>query len=358
MWRMAPSRSALVGTCLAAGSLLVLVLASCAEPTQIVVQVYSDACEGPGRSKKINQTSIVVGHANDLDSRPPSAVRDGCEGTTAVGSLTIYPSGDKDEEVAIRVVSGIDATPDRCVAPGYAGCVAQTRIAHFIPNTTQRVVVKLGLACLNRTCLGGTTCDNGVCKDADDVLPDGGTRDNAPVVEAGITPEAGLDGAPADPCIGCLGVCQGGVCNVDCSKTPCNTGVEVCAPTLPCDVTCAEGGACADLRCTTSASCTIHCGTKKASCTKVSCNARTCDVRCEGPESCKTGGGGITLVASAKGTLTCDGENACDSASCSSPTCELSCDPIDGAKNACPPPASRPCTGGCDRWNTPIDLDP
>lgn len=347
------SRRTYVSTGLTAVGLLALV--HCAEPTQIVVEVYSDACEAPGRPKKINQTSIIVGKANDLDTRPPSAVRDGCEGTTAVGSLTVYPSGDKDEEVAIRVISGIDSTPDRCFAPGYAGCVAQTRIAHFIPNTTQRVVVKLALACLNRTCLGGTTCDNGVCKQEEDVLLDGGTRDDAPVVEAGVTPDAAVDAAPPDPCIGCQGVCQGGVCKVDCAKTSCRTGVEVCAPTLPCEITCQGGGSCSDLRCTTTESCRISCGDRKESCTKVSCNAKSCDVACAGVESCKTGAGGISIVAGVKGTLECTGDNACDKASCNAPTCELTCDPIGGNRSACPPPTARPCTGGCAKWNSPID---
>lgn len=342
---------AVVGIGLAVGGLGLVALPSCAEPTQIVVTVFSDACQ----PRKINRTNVYVGRSGDIDTRPPSAVHDGCETGTGVGSLTVYPSGDKDEEVAIKVVSGIDSSPDLCAPPGHPGCIAQTRVMRFVPNTTQRLVVKLSLACLNRTCPNGTTCDTGVCKQADDVLDDGGTRDDASIVEAGVV-EAGVDGAVADPCVGCAGTCSNGVCKVDCAKISCSAGAELCAPTLPCEIRCAAGGSCADARCTTTQSCSFDCGDKKGSCTKVTCTADTCDVRCQGNESCVAGSaGGIVIDAKTKGTLLCDGENACDKASCASATCELSCDPIGGPKGACPPPGSRPCVGDCSRWNNPID---
>lgn len=347
-------KRAFVGTGLAAGALTALSLANCADATQIVVEVYSDACQAPGRPLKLNSTNIYVGKSADIDTRPPSAVRDGCQTSTGVGTLTVYPSGAKDEEVAIKVVTGIDSSPDRCPAPGHAGCIAQTRVMRFIPNTTQRMIVKLALACLNRTCPGGTTCDDGVCKQSSDVLVDGGTRANAPTIEAGVTPDAGADGA-VDPCPGCKGTCAGGVCTVDCSKVACTAGAELCAPNLRCEILCPETGSCTDARCTTSDTCLFKCGNKKNACTKIACNAQRCEVRCEGNESCKTNGGLISLDAGTMGLLLCKGDQACDSASCNAPTCELSCDPYGGPKAACPAPAARPCTGGCTDWNTPID---
>lgn len=349
-------KRAFVGTGLAAAALTALALVNCADATQIVVEVYSDACEAPGRSTKLSTTNIYVGKSADIDTRPPSAVRDGCETSTGIGSLTVYPSGAKDEEVAIKVVTGIDSSPDLCSAPGHAGCIAQTRVMRFIPNTTQRLVVKLALACLNRTCPTATTCDNGVCKQATDVLGDGGTRENAPSIEPGITPDAGVD-ATVDPCTGCMGTCAGGVCKVDCTKVSCTAGAELCAPNLRCEIDCPATGSCADARCTTTDTCRIRCGDKKNACTKVACNAQICDVRCDGTESCKTNGGGITLDAGTKGTLDCRGDLACDSASCNAPTCELTCSPYGGGNRACPAPAARPCTGGCTKWNMPIDPD-
>jgi hypothetical protein len=355
LWTMRSLRAAVAGTALAASGLVILALVSCAEPTQIVVQVYSEACNVEHR---INQTGIFVGKASDIDSRPPSAVRDGCETSTDIGSLTIYPSGDKDEEVAIKVLSGVDTTPDRCLPPDHPGCIVQRRLVRFIPNTTQHVIVRLSLACLNRSCASGTTCDEGVCKPQDDITSNPGTRPDASVVEGSIPFDAGrADGAALDPCTGCKGVCANGVCAVDCKTTACTTGAEVCAPTLPCVVTCADAGSCTDLRCTTTDSCTIKCGTPKSSCTKVACNANKCDVRCEGAQSCITTGAGISIVAKTKGQLLCSGNNACNVASCSAPTCELRCSPLGGAKDACPKPADRPCVGGCTSWNSPLDTN-
>jgi hypothetical protein len=341
---------------LGASGLIAMAIASCASPTQIVVEVYSDACPSPGRPKRLNTTNIYVGKSADIDTRPPSAVRDGCETVTGIGSLTVYPSGDRDEEVAIKVVTGIDASPNLCAAPGHAGCIAQTRVMRFVPNTTQRMIVKLALACLDRTCPVGTTCDDGVCKLEGDVLVDGGTRENAPTTEAGVPADASVDAGPADPCTGCAGDCTGGVCRVDCSKVSCNAGAELCAPNLRCEITCPTTGSCDDARCTTTDTCVVMCGEKKSSCTKVACNAQNCDVRCTGTEACRTGGGGISLDAGAKGSLVCRGDNACDRASCNAPTCELGCSPYGGPKAACPPPGARPCTGGCVQWNTPVDV--
>jgi hypothetical protein len=343
-------RSALIAGAITAGALV-----SCAEPTQIVVTVFSDACEGPGRPRRLNATNIYVGTSADIDTRPPSAVREGCETSTGIGSLTVYPSGDKDEEVAIKVVSGIDAAPDRCPPPGHAGCIAQKRVMRFIPNTTQRMVVKLSLACLNRTCPAGSTCDDGVCKQEQDVLEDGGTRANAPIVEAGVTLDASMVDAAVDPCTGCKGACAAGVCKVDCSQVDCKTGAELCAPTLPCEIECSITGGCADARCTTTESCAFDCGDKKNSCTRLACRAGTCDVKCVGTESCRTNGGDITLEAKNKATLLCSGDDACDRASCNAPTCELTCSPLGGSKSACPPSQARPCTGGCASWNNPIE---
>jgi hypothetical protein len=53
-------RAGLFATCLAAAGVALLALVDCAEPTQIVVEVYSDACPGT-KGQAINQTGIAVG---------------------------------------------------------------------------------------------------------------------------------------------------------------------------------------------------------------------------------------------------------------------------------------------------------
>lgn len=346
-------RAGIVVTCLAGAGVAALVLVDCAEPTQIVVEVYSDACPGT-KGQAINQTGIAVGKSDAIDDKPPSALREGCERAPGVGTLTIYPSDGNDDELAIKVVAGVDTTPDRCFAPGYAGCIVHRRVMRFVPHTTQRAIVRLSLACLNRVCPAGKTCDNGLCKDQNDLLPDGGTRADAETEEAGVTPDAGVDAAPADPCIGCKGDCTNGACNVDCDTVACGTG-NLCAPTLPCTITCPKTGKCNDVTCTTSARCTVLCGNQQTSCNQVTCNAQECDVRCDGNDSCN-GDGGIRLDAGTNGKLTCKGDGACRSASCTAQVCTLSCDPLGGPKSACPGPTDRLCTptGNCTNWNTPL----
>ena len=61
---------------LATIGLLALGLVDCAEPTQIVVEVYSDACPGTAaKTKKLNSTGIAVGSPADIEGRVPSALR-------------------------------------------------------------------------------------------------------------------------------------------------------------------------------------------------------------------------------------------------------------------------------------------
>jgi hypothetical protein len=339
-------------------------LIDCAPPTQIVVEVYSDACEGSGKPQAIHRIGIAVGNANAIEEKLPNALHDGCErpATGGVGTLTIYPSGANDAEVAIKVVAGVDTTPDRCLAPGYEGCIAQRRLMKFIPNTTQRAIVRLSLACLNRTCPSGTTCDNGVCKKDQDVLVDGGTAPDADIVEASIS-EGGVDAGAPDACAGCQGTCDFTECKVDCKKTACNDQ-NLCAPTLPCKVSCPDPNNCPNILCATTGACTIDCGDGKGSnagaCGNVKCASATCDVTCNGDSACG-GDAGIVLQATQSAILKCQGLNACNAASCSGPSCALECNPSPaGSQDACPknPPCTASVAGGCDKWDNPKRTPP
>jgi hypothetical protein len=339
-----------IALALAGAGLLAVGLVDCANPTQIVVEVYSDACQ------KINTTAISVGRVDSIDNKPPSAFRDGCESARGIGTLTIYPSGANDEELAIKVVAGVETTPTLCAPPGYAGCIAHRRVMRFVPNTSQRVRVTLSLACLNRTCLNGTTCDKGVCTRPEDLNEDGTTRPDAPVEEAGVTSEAGVeDAGPIDPCVGCKGTCANGACTVNCGTVNCDTTENLCAPTLPCTIDCPAAGKCKNILCATSAKCTVTCEGAEGSCGTVKCAAGECAVKCDGTRVCN-GDGGIVLDAGGTARLDCKGDHACRYASCNAKVCEMSCDPSGGSKSACPNQLDRPCTqsSDCAKWTVPI----
>jgi hypothetical protein len=347
-------RAGIVGSTLAGAGLLAIGLVDCAEPTQIVVEVYSDACRVSGITRKFDTTGIAVGTPADIDNKAPTTTKEGCPTTVkggggfrGVGTLTIYPSGDNDAEIAIKVVTGLDRAPDECsVRDGYRGCIAHRRIMHFVPNTTQRAIIRLSLKCLNINCGAGQTCDEGQCKRDVDLLADGGTVADAQTTEASA-PDGAVDAGSPDACTGCSDECVNGECRVDCSKGAGCATTELCAPTLPCVITCGPGnGKCADIHCTTSAKCSVECRGDK-SCGKITCNAKDCDVECDGTGSCSEP---IVLDASASGDLSCRDDKACVSASCNSPRCEMECQPSLGA---CPDAGARPCTGGCQKWNDP-----
>jgi hypothetical protein len=357
-------RTGVLITSLAAAGVLVLTLADCASPTQIVVEVFSDACPTSTSDplKTIHDTGIAVSTPADIDTRVPTAIKSGCETPNGVGTLTIYPSGAKDDEVAIKVVGGVTSSPDKCTAPDYVGCIAHRRIVRFIPNVSQHIIVHLDVACLNRTCGDGQTCDQGVCKDESDILSDGGTVADAETSEAGVV-DAGtpiVDASDFDACTGCKGTCQSGTCAVDCSSALACTG-ELCASTLPCNINCSKTGSCLNISCTTTQKCTIDCGPELSSCAKVACNAQNCDVTCDGTKSCETAPGGgpqITLDAGDEGKLTCKMTLSCDTnVSCRAATkCDLSCQRGGGPPNgqSCPNADASTCfSPDCTDWVNP-----
>ena len=334
-----------------------LAMTNCAEPTQIVVEVFTDACPSSGKPEVIHSTGIAVGTADNIEQRRPSSTHEGCESATGVGTLVIYPSGAKDAEVAIKVLGGVESTPDRCDPPGYAGCIVHRRMLRFIPNVTQRATVRLTLACLNRQCPTGTTCDNGACVGDRDLLEDGGTNADAARLESGVVLPPFDAAAPdtGDPaCAKCAGECVGGVCNVDCSKVACNG--EVCAPTLPCTITCPKAGNCANVSCTTTQKCRIDCA-KNGTCQKLACVADECVVNCHGDDACNVGAD-ISLTGTTKASLDCQMKRACRGAKtfCTGKACTLTCSPSSGGDNACPLTAG-PCiavgNGACDGWTQP-----
>ena len=334
-----------------------LAITNCAEPTQIVVEVFTDACPSSGKPEVIHSTGIAVGTADNIETRRPSSTREGCETATGVGTLVIYPSGANDAEIAIKVLGGVESAPDRCDPPAYAGCIVHRRMMRFIPHVTQRATVRLTLACLNRQCPVGTTCDNGVCVGDRDLLEDGGVTADAAVVESGVVVPP-VDGSTADTgdpaCAKCAGVCAGGVCTVDCSKVACSG--ELCAPTLPCKISCTKAGDCANVQCTTTAKCEIDCA-KGGSCQKLVCVADECSVSCSGDDACNTNAD-ISLTGKKSASLDCNGKRACRTAKtfCTGANCSLACTPSSGGENACPSTIGS-CVavgnGACDNWNQP-----
>ena len=339
-----PPRGARLGAALSA-AVFVIVAVSCASPTQIVVEVFTDACPSSGKTEVVTSTGIAVGTPANIDTQRPASTHVGCESATGVGTLTIYPSGANDEEVALKVLGGVEVAPDRCEPPGYAGCIVSQRTVRFVPHTTQRVTVVLSLACLNRECPDGKTCDNGACVDPQAILADGGTTEDAERIESGAVDavavtDAMADGSNPSTCPGCKGDCTSGTCVVTCTDlAPC-TG-ELCTPNMPCDISCKNASSCKSISCSTQdQSCKITVSATNGATGGIACRATgsgTCEVHCAAPQACDGPGMPVTVQAYSA-TIECKGTAACRLAVVSCDTiksCALQCAPGGGPDFAC-----------------------
>ena len=133
-----------------------LLLTSCAPPTQIVVDIYSeiDCANNP-------QVGLFAGSTlAELGTKAPTSTAEHCEGPPGhVGSVVLQPSasGERDEEIAFQVATRNDsAGPDTCVAANdYAGCIVARRQVRFQPHRSIGLRVDLRLSCLDLPCDSG-----------------------------------------------------------------------------------------------------------------------------------------------------------------------------------------------------------
>jgi len=142
--------------------LTALALASfgCRTPTQVTVEVTTDVpcSDTPG-------TTIGVARLGALEAAAPLSSKTTCT-NGRVGALVIVPSGDRKDEIAIRVVTGVKTDPNTCVAPSYKGCVVARRALHFIEHTELVVRVLMRSSCLDVPCREDRTCVKGECVDS------------------------------------------------------------------------------------------------------------------------------------------------------------------------------------------------
>jgi hypothetical protein len=333
------------------GGVLALGLADCAEPTQIEIDVRTDACG------VLKNAGIAVTTPERIDSAkltiftPDRPDNQGCEGKPAdrVGTLIIYPSGAKDAEVGIRIVGGISRTAQECESGNYAGCVVARRIEKFVEGSTKKVIVILSRACEGKDCGLGKECNQtGACVVN---LPDGGTED-AGTLDAQILPDATGDAptdgpqpdvvdAGVDACVACTGTgatCNAGTCAVDCNTTGACANT-VCGAGLDCTFNCNAVNACQNSVCAPgSKSCRFNCLAGGPACNTINCAAPSCHVQCEQGGRCA----GSIAVGGVDASIVCNGNQSCDAVtgvSCNATSsCFLDCD-----SNSCPP---KSCDGG------------
>ena len=212
----------------------------------------------------VRGTSITVGSASALEAKAPAARTDACSSSGRIGSLAVVPSGDKDDEVAIRVVTGVGKSPEACIDDGYVGgCIVARRILRFLPHTPLVLPVHMGIDCLDVPCGATQTCFKGQCVPAKiDCTDSGGCM---PQVGDGGTTDAGIDGSGG--AAGSAG--SGGVGGLDAGDAA--TDALTCtAPQADCNNNAADG---CETDLNTDA---LHCGQCGRDCQGGTCNQGMC----------------------------------------------------------------------------------
>lgn len=138
-------------------------LLHCAEPTALVVEVFSEVPCAPGAD---------VALFNDGDGAPMSFATQ-CSpaegGMVRRGEVVIVPSGDKSAPVTFSIRGNAGATPldPACTGADRSSCIEARRSLRFLTRTTSRLRVDLRLSCAGVRCSATQTCVKGSCVDAE-----------------------------------------------------------------------------------------------------------------------------------------------------------------------------------------------
>lgn len=177
-------RPSLVVLSLAFVPTVALVASACREPTQITVELSSNACAD------LKETGIAVGPPGASFAGTFSATQAGCQSAGVIGSIALTPSGARDDLVSIEVTAGLGKSPAACVHAD-PKCIVARRAVRYIEHTPLTLPIALDLSCAGVACDDPTTtCVAGACVPSTVECP-------TATCNLGTTPDASVD-APAD----------------------------------------------------------------------------------------------------------------------------------------------------------------
>lgn len=154
----------------------------CLDPTQIVVEIWTDVpCE------QINSVAVFTGEPGKFESKAASstglqqscrpATEPGAPAPSRLGTVVLVPSGEKTGEVGVKVAAGVGKNAENCVIPegadvtdavvrydAFQNCVIARRSLHFQENETLKLPIVLRSSCKNIGCTSTTTCIYGECR--------------------------------------------------------------------------------------------------------------------------------------------------------------------------------------------------
>ena len=121
------------GKLLAASALFAL---GCREPTEVVVEISTDAA-----CSDVRDTNITSGKLIQIEGAVPATVTQRCaKDTGRIGSIVIVPSGGDSDEFALRVVTGFTKSAQDCITDGYmGGCIVARRALAFFAAPAARL---------------------------------------------------------------------------------------------------------------------------------------------------------------------------------------------------------------------------
>jgi hypothetical protein len=142
---------------------------SCLAPTQVELELTTDVpCD------EVGGVSITVGLPGSLETKPPAAVSLICRDDGTLGTLVVVPSGERDAELAVRVVAGRNLEVEQCEPPDYGpqgtpetGCIVARRTLRFLPHEPLVLPIVLRAVCVGEPCEPAQTCVLGTCVEAD-----------------------------------------------------------------------------------------------------------------------------------------------------------------------------------------------
>jgi hypothetical protein len=208
-----------------------LLLADCRDPTQITLKIRTDA-----KCADVIDTTVTVGKLGEIENKPQAASTSRCEDAASgrIGTLVVVPSGDDDDEVAVKIVTGIGRAAATCKPEeGYKGCIVARRALRYLPQSPIELPILMGLDCLDIPCGATETCFQGNCVPAKDPekCADGGCDASVPDAAADAPPDQSSGGAAGSA--GSGGVAgEGGSSGQDASDV---TFVPCTAPAAECD---------------------------------------------------------------------------------------------------------------------------
>jgi formylglycine-generating enzyme required for sulfatase activity len=126
-------------------------------------------------------TTVQVGRIGaDLEGRPVSIATRSCHDDGRIGSFVVVPSGEADDEFAIKVILGhggrtaVGCRSDESGSGMLPGCIFARRGLRYLPHTELTLPIAMRGDCDGILCRDqGTTCVHGSCVPA--VIPDPGS---------------------------------------------------------------------------------------------------------------------------------------------------------------------------------------